>query len=301
MSDAPITFSPATVLGQHWAYGAGTFSSPPAITEINAADTYAQLVGLYNRRASQLMTYPVYLAAFSRARAWQGLQTYSIQQLQFQINNLRTALGMSAFSFTSVLAGTAPKAQTIIDLRSALNFSSGNIATQYSGKRYVRNDNPYGTLVSSSQGAINQAGDWYGKYAASSIARARMGISFTIPTLSGVKTPANVAIQLGVSGGWINALETFTPKCIASGSDDSAYSGTWYNNLNTPLSGGTYGATSTFVVPGSVFDGARGAHLSVVLGEDAELAGTGVGSSATLKYAAFFNAVSVSMTYDWGF
>ena len=101
-------------------------------------------------------------------------------------------------------------------------------------------------------------------------------VGFSLPIPSNLVGSGDFTLNI-ILGAWLNTLETFNPSFYASNTDDSAYTGTWYNNLDTYL-GGVYGLSGNqaILVPEALVTAKAGGFLSFLLGEDQELAGTGI-------------------------
>ncbi len=305
--DASVVFAPIIVGARTIMHlGTNAFSTPPTIAEINASSDWWQVFALYNRRASQVFSSPTLLSLPANP---QNLPTAgNVNALQTQINILRTALGYTAYSFTAVSPGGLIRATDLTALRTALSITGSFVATLVSNYRSYLREIPYnGTIISGPiQNQQLGSGNYYGKRAQiGGMERSRYGCSFAIPSMSGLKAPLAGTITFAADR-WSNLLESNTAVIYASSSDDSAIPTGWYNNLNIACGSVAYNTTDPFfpgsvTVPATAFASARGRNLSFVIGEDAELTGSGVGTGGAFDAAGFGGTVYVGLTYNFGF
>lgn len=303
MSDPAISRSPATIsAGVRIATGASLGDPFPTMASVNADYThFNQAIALYNRRTNQIMATPdpsVYLP--SSVTDGNLVSAALITDLRTKINTMRTLTFNSAYVWThaSVSADQKISQADINDLFAALAFivripqiNAGNVTVGHGSfpSCWVASfqQSPYGTnlpgypfvvnspgvecIPSGSTGLVLYPGVMeLGQQGTSGTSfRIRTGMSYDLTSLTGLASAsaiftANVnAPPAGSCGG------TIGPGTIdfwASNTDDSAGTGTWYNNLNTSL--GTFPAgtgNQSIAIPWSVVSGRAGSKLSIVV------------------------------------
>lgn len=304
MSDGPITWDASLAPGQPIVAGGSSYSTTPLITEINGQGGQNQILALINRRTAQVL--PA-LSRFSYLSAdGPMLSASQFGALQTRINAIRAAVNVSPYTFTySPASGQLIYAAHFVELESALFFSGNWSVSNGANRIYLRTDNPYGTVSGAPTSRAMTSGDFFGKnytHSSGNIKRQRGGMFFAIPSGSGSGGTFTLTFAVGT---FIDSLEAFTPACYASSTDDHAFGSGWQANLNTLLTGGTYGSSpQTFAVPGIVIAARAGSDLSLVFGEDAELTDGGFGSAGANAAAQFLIATagfSATLSADYGF
>ncbi len=166
-----------------------------------------------------------------------------------------------------------------------------------------RTDNPYGTMQSISS-AVNISGvntQFAGKRENLSrgLERGRIGLSFNMPDLTGL-TYAYLSVEFL---NWQNAIETFVPEIWASFTDDSIITSSWFFNTNRLCGDGAYGVVGSQRInfqPGAITPRTL-AVLSLVVGNNKELGGFGVGSTSVNGQQAAFTINLASCALVLGF
>ena len=290
-----ITWAPATILNAHWQRGLNSFSTPPTEAEVNASDSYWQVFAGYNLFASRFLTSPTYLSLVTSG-ASNAPTAACINGLRTAINAMRTTIGASSYSFgSSLVTGWAPKAQVLADLRQSLAFTLDAAYSSGGVWRHQLREHPYNgtTTISSTTTASSSPSQKFGKVSIAGgtgdvIDRFRLGMSFPIPNIAGART-ATLHISLTT---WSNSLEAFAPVVYCSSTNDVAGTGTWWNNMNTssPIGTGTYGLSGdqAIALDMSAFMGRSGSTLSLIIGQEWEMLGTGAGSSGNPAQTAAF-------------
>jgi hypothetical protein len=164
----------------------------------------------------------------------------------------------------------------------------------------TRNDIPYGTqhLGVSTATASAVTSQKFGKLdnglsgGQRILQRTRLGLSFSMPDLTKLIS-AYLTIQFST---YTNTIEPFNIGIYMSNTDDSAGSGTWYNNVNNYCNYAPYGSSGikSYDLPVSVLKTRSSAKASFILGEvlsigggDGELFGTGVAGTVTHQASTF--------------
>ncbi len=125
--------------------------------------------------------------------------------------------------------------------------------------------------------------------------RRRFGFFFTVP--SGIKAAYSGCLNIILSG-YTNTAESFNPVVYVSNTDDSAFGTGWWNNLNNGPYTGAYGLSTNqaIAIPGSVIAARAGGKLSIIIGEDKEMLGTGATGVARFGHLAA-STLTVDYTY----
>lgn len=148
--------------------------------------------------------------------------------------------------------------------------------------RALERDNPYLTPVIPWQtsNATGNPSQFYGKLTGPSASglelnRARLGLSFLMPDLTNL-IGAYLTIEMT---NWGDTLEAFTPIAYMSNTDDSAGTGSWYDNLDNVAGDGVYGfvGAQTISLSVSALKTRSLAVASFVLGQPQEMANSGSG------------------------
>src|SRR5262249_35036433 len=102
MRDAAVVFSPATVTdGSTLITAAPALSSIPRIAEINGGSDWNQIIGLVNRRTSQV--WPA-MSLFSYVSSGAMPTAALVNSLRTRINVIRNGVGVGNFNFGTALS-----------------------------------------------------------------------------------------------------------------------------------------------------------------------------------------------------
>jgi hypothetical protein len=314
VGDAAVVFSPATITAGSTVIKAGpALSSIPTIAEINGGSDWNQVIGLVNRRTSQV--WPA-MSLFSYLGDGEKPTASLVNALRTRINQIRVGVAQSNFNFgTAVSAGNRIRATEFTALRNSLNFiGTRNIGGSGGMKGWYRNDNPYGTQ-SGAAGYTN--GPLVGKWSGNPIfnpddrpiTRFRTMTNFLQPTQWSANYGA-VSLKIQVYA-WTNSLENWTFEIWSSATDDSGYPSTDVAyNLDFFEGSIPFGTTGLYTVPLDVSRVAahHGSRWSVIMGSDKELSNSGAGGTGhdTDRAAAqcsdpVTDGVQCLLVLDWGF
>jgi hypothetical protein len=157
---------------------------------------------------------------------------------------------------------------------------------------WTEQDNPYGTLISSSSFTptdfVSLGKEAFGGAFPTYINRWRYGISFTVPSYSGTPNSVKLIFPTYAMG---NVLESFLPAIYLSNTDDSAFATGWQNNINNFCGYGVYIDSpstpyyQTISIPVSLLSPGR--KFSFIIGQQYELLGTGAGGYLSTEYSYF--------------
>lgn len=222
----------------------------------------------------------------------------SLANIKTQIDAIRSGIGMSAYSWTSTYTPTSDVpwfARFIYECRDAmdLQFTIYSVATKNvsctwpSGNVYP---DVTGATYASSSGGIGKR---------QTRIRDRAGFTFTLPTIYGsvVTATLNYAETTVSESG-----EALVVEAYASSTDDSAYpiptaweSGWTTKSGKTYCGGDAHGTNGYVGIPNSVLAGRSGSNLSILIGTQNELAGTGIGNTTSF----FGSSMSPWLTIDY--
>lgn len=313
MSDPAVVFSPTTITAGSTLIKAGlALSAIPSIAGINSSSDWNQIIGLVNRRTSQV--WPA-MGSFSYLSQGEMPTASLVNSLRTRINTIRNGVNVGSFNFgTAAAAGNRIKATEFTALRTALNFAgSRNLGGSGGMRAWFRNDNPYGTEQSESIIVSTIVGKWSGSPSSGDpsdrpITRWRTMTNFFQPAGLSPNYVTTLLIQIY---SWTNSLEPWTFQIWSSATDDSAYASTSVAyNLNFLEATIPYGSTGDQIVP---VDAGRvaakiGARWSIIMGSNTELANSGAGGtgSSTDRAAAqvsdpVTSGVRCVLILDWGF
>lgn len=281
--DASVAFVPSNLgsnAGSKLLTGLNSFSSPPTIAEINASSWINQIIALVNRRMYQTIVSPSYYSYYSNG---QYLSASQLESIKTTINAVRTNCNLSSFSFTGTFhQGDKVSAARLTELKTALNFSSLTKINSNGDRFWSASEAIYnGTQT----GIVNRAyaNDDLGKHCfTTSITRSRLGMNFSIP--SWIVNSSGLEINHRTNlGSFTNTMDNpWRPAIYCSSTDDSSYSSGWWNNTNSFGGYGQYNVSVQDVsIPASIVYAKKGVKLSVVMGQEFELLGTGTGVSGS--------------------
>lgn len=281
MADDPVVYAPTHFTNAKAQLGLNSFSVPPTIDEINASSDWYQVVGLFNRRQSQIYDSPSYFTlGYGGIGNWPTAD--SISDLRDAINAVRADLDMTpaTFSIASLDAGHVIHGLDLTQLRTALALTSTRQATT-SG---LANNTTTVTFIPFNGFRVGrQFTDRY-----------RIGESFAIPSATLVSSTTAVLrfTVLFLSG------SSPVVRLYASNTDDNALPASWMFHTDNYVGSATISAAGTYdiAVPFSVISAAAGRHLSFVLVDENEFLG-----NATFTLVTFSNSTRFDLIFDYGF
>ena len=284
----------------------------PTMASINTEADFSwwnQAAALSNRRSMQTGVNEIvsYLSGDEVPASW-------LTDIRTKINNWRTQF-TSAYTFTgSPATGTIIKAVHLNELFTAMALTSPNYTVgQSNSKRCKWNDNPYGTfeggrVQTSATGGFG-FNAWYGKLNQSGtlnpdrLERIRLGFSFSLSstTVNALPSTATITLHIGF-GNYDMSIESFDPVIYCSATDDNSYASGWEFHNNTHVgtgdsSIGGYADQNIDITP--VIGAYTGSHMSLVIGEDAEMTSSGGTGSSTHDAAVFYASGSAFVEVDW--
>jgi hypothetical protein len=227
------------------------------------------------------------------------------------------AVGLTNFSFGSNLAsGDKIKAQHLVDLRSAINFSNPFPSTIYSSGGYTYWEtqyDPYPGTITTHSNYLSSHG--IGKFGTASPATRtygfRLGQFLAIGSQFTTAIKPNVTLGLSLLNNWINNNESGRCAVYASSSDDSAFGGSWGLTSGKTLVGyvanGTSGLANIPMVYASILQPRAGSNLSLLVGQEFEMLGSGAAAtgtdqdSFTLLQSGGSSPGQLLLSFDFGF
>jgi hypothetical protein len=308
----PTTFSSALTIKA----GSSAFSTIPTMPEINLSADYNQMLGLTNRRSAQMGIAPALPYVDSDTIPSVSI----ISALATRINLLRAARGLAAVVFSAINTSTRKSAALWNQFRTALNFT-GSVTifpntTSWSGSSYWSElETVYNSGIFVSSPSIVQSHTFtissrdIGKYDGfllfpTRMLRTRLAMSFNLSTFAPSISGFNAILQQSFLSFEVNNYEGFgtedpTIFVYSSSSNDSVPSISIVNNLD--IFEGTFAPYITglqnVVINQSTIASRAGSYLSLVLGQNEELFGSGVSTTSRAK----MDVATTSLKLDWGF
>lgn len=271
-------------------YGGTSYSDIPTIAELNAGSDINQVIALIRRRAKiwnaqygTTLSFPSYMTTAQRR-----IKNDDLNFLRTTINAVRVAEGASSYSFTPIVSGKKILEDQITELRKALAIY-GTYVLPYvtSDVIYVREDNPYLTMISESiaAGSPYLVGKICPGSHATNVFRRRGMTVFAIPSfVADIGDADSLKFRMDLAGFYEDSLEDFQPIEAQLCTNNITTPTVADFHATAPLGTATYVPSGTVDIIGdpSALSGFSGNKLGIIEATSIELHNSGSGNPGGL-------------------